>query len=79
MRPSNWENPYEHGITAMEQAREDAFEAGADAMLEGLKKEGIKIDLLDKVRLFVNDRQFVLFHTPDIKTDCYIVSIPEEE
>ena len=41
MRPSNWENPYEHGITAMEQAREDAFEAGADAILKGLKKDAV--------------------------------------
>jgi len=84
MRPKNWKNPYDvskarsriNGILItpytekdLEIAREQAFEAGADAYEEALKKEGI----------FTYGH-----HTPDISLDDapsesgYWVFIPVE-
>ena len=42
MRPEGWENPYisSEGETGLSLA----YEAGADAMLEGLNKNGVSTD-----------------------------------
>ena len=74
MRPSNWENPYEHGITAMEQAREDAFEAGADAILKGLKEDAVYRNYLGR-RTAIDDSVI----SPEVPNKRgWIVLIPEE-
>jgi len=46
-RPKDWKNPYKQGcpifsedFTDPNTGKNAAYEAGADAMLEGLKKEG---------------------------------------
>ena len=36
MRPKGFVNPYRMGMTSIDQAREDAFEAGADAILTAI-------------------------------------------
>ncbi len=42
------ENPYtNHGAVLKEMGNEIAFEAGADAMLEGLKSKGFRCGLID--------------------------------
>ena len=64
-----WINPYKKGITSSDQIRENAYEAGADAILEALRDGGI----------FTYGN-----HTPDIDLDDapdesgYWVFIPEE-
>ena len=43
-RPNRWENPHSNNPDPDKVymwTRHDDFEAGADAMLEGLKKEGV--------------------------------------
>ena len=53
-RPSGWENPYEGGIKVsvsgldVVNVHSDAiFEAGADAMLEALRKQGTQVKLIN--------------------------------
>ncbi len=44
MRPEGWVNPYEPvGADLKKMGNQIAFETGADAMLEGLKKEGVRV------------------------------------
>ena len=48
-RPKDWENPYEnHGAVLKEMGNEIAFEAGADAMLEGLGENMVLSEIYDK-------------------------------
>lgn len=71
-RPDNWKNPYPEpklSREAYDKVFYDIYEAGADAVLEGLKDEGV----------FTYGN-----HTPDIDLDDapevsgYWVFIPEE-
>ena len=45
-RPEGWENPCDDGrpMTVINKMRFNAYEAGADAYAEGLKKEGQHTD-----------------------------------
>jgi len=54
-RPDNWSNPYsEHGADLDETGWEIAFEAGADAMLDGLLKgESFEGKVYDKLGRWV--------------------------
>ena len=57
-RPNGWKNPHKLGVTATDQIREDAFEAGVDAILEALRgihsREG-----LDKMVEFILEPEAV--------------------
>ena len=75
MRPDNWENPYNYQrcvevckVCDTEDVCKEAYGAGADAMLEGLKDDGV----------FTYGN-----HTPDIddapEVSGYWVFIPEGE
>ena len=46
-RPKGWQNPHKRGVTTMEQAREDAYEEGADAMYNALKEVSLYGEYLE--------------------------------
>ena len=46
MRPKGWENPYKPSNPNEGCGKEDIYEAGADAMLEGLKKDSFPVGRL---------------------------------
>ncbi|MCJ7576486.1 MAG: hypothetical protein MUO80_07450 [Dehalococcoidia bacterium] len=62
-RPPNWENP--HGVAL----QFDAFESGADAMLEALKKKGAWMTP-EQMRLLAPERKYPY---------GWIVFIPEDK
>ena len=65
-RPKGWENPYKKwGVP------EDAYEAGADAMLEGLKKAS--------VRHIISPSEISFWGVSTGVKTGYLVFIPEEE
>lgn len=57
--------------------RRRIFEAGADAILEALKKEGVKVDITDQLTMYKNRRKFILRHTPDTLKGGTLVIIPD--
>ena len=77
-RPEGWPNR-EFGIGKDNIAYRDAFEAGADAMLEGLKKVGTKVDIAERIQFFKGGQQFYLAHTPEVGRDCVLIIVPEEK
>ena len=69
-RPDGWENPYEEDRFVFDREWSD-FEAGADAMLEGLKANG---------GVYINEEDVATISVPLVgKTKGWLVFIPEEE
>ncbi len=82
----DWENPYEevcancnHCSCFKVNGLVEAYEAGADAMLKALRKDGIRATFLDRVELYRNGNKMVLCHNPDSKGICTICIIPDKE
>ncbi len=72
-RPKEWDNPNRNRSASLA----GAFEAGADAMLEGLKKEGKYADNLGK---YSKDYPYpmILARALEAGESGYLVFIPEE-
>ena len=78
MRPEGWENPYNFmtgGAIPPYEKQSQAFETGADAMLEGLKKHALNYIVKGKHEQLVEDG----FITWENEQSGWIVFIPEEE
>lgn len=75
-RPKDWERMK----PAVVQSRmaDNSFEAGADAMLEALRKEGNDVNISDGIRLFSGGQSFTLYHTEGTTSKGKLVFIPDE-
>ena len=82
-RPEGWGNPYRKDTTmtsTRDGAKHRVFEAGADAMLEGLKKEGTFGHLFDSSILNADGGIVGLTgYDEDSSKDGYFLFISEEE
>ena len=87
-RPNNdWENPHLtqwHGeIPCIDGCDVEVYEAGADAIVEGLKKEGLYgeylKDYIISVAVKPDDRDWAEPFLARIETKGWLVFIPEEE
>ena len=86
-RPEGWENrPYEVGKDNM--AYRDAFEAGANALLEALKKEGSLIEATTKWALVIrageeHEETLNIYSPSNLERWCgrkgHVLFIPEEK
>ena len=72
-RPDDW-NP-EH--FSLDKRDIEAFETGADAMLEALIKDGKRVNISNCVRFYEGGKPFTLFHTQDTPSKGYLVFIPD--
>lgn len=73
MRPEGWDNPFKDADgKPWDYGASIAYEKGASAMLEGLKKEGSRVD----IRAYPNNCyvQYLL----SIPAKGYLVFIPDE-
>lgn len=82
MRPKGWINPWDNpvdtgGATVAVPSFSEVFEAGADAMLERLRKEGMNSKgEFPNVKQLANDPPMLAIKIPNKKG--YLVFIPEE-
>ncbi|KKM99787.1 hypothetical protein LCGC14_1144370 [marine sediment metagenome] len=77
MRPEGWKNPYPYNpepTSKLPNTAYNAFEAGADAMLEGLKKEAW--NHIIPGNYVETDADGYKYHEPDV--EGYLVFIEEE-
>ena len=86
-RPPNWENPLKiklFGVLSQDQP-EAVYEAGADAMLEGLRKRGWRIrgDIAvfpePELTFSSNDMSLNVIIPNKLIGKCCIAIIPDEE
>ena len=84
-RPEGWENHYAFmtgGAIPTYEHQYQAFEAGADAILEALKKEaktqGMELNITDGIKLVANGKIYTLYKTEGQLSRVNIVVIPEE-
>ena len=84
-RPEGCKNPYLYfgsphtEFDIISNGRHKAFEAGADAMLEGLKKEGIPVELNGKSTIPASGRFPEIIIEDGVFGRGTVVFIPEEE
>ena len=79
-RPFTWENPYKargdcFTYQEVEPAMNEAYEAGADAILEALEKQAIK---LTKGQIIMVPIKGTEIEPVSFGTDGYLIFIPEE-
>ena len=85
MRPDGWRNPHKKD-TVMTSTREGAkyrvYEAGADAMLEGLKKHSLHAEYLEDFIISTAvkaDKDWAEDFYENMPAKGYLVFIPEEK
>lgn len=81
-RPEGWENPFTEGgrLSHLQNApiKEYGFEAGADAMMEGLKKTGIKGESWGETILDSDQNVAYIYRVAPVGSKGWLVFIPEE-
>jgi len=84
MRPKDWENPYNFmggGAIPKYEKQSQAFEAGADAYEEGLKKNGLYGEYLGDYIISVavkpDDKDWAEDFLARIESKGYLVFIPD--
>ena len=78
-RPQDWKKVNEYYL----EIDDEIFEAGADAMLEALrvegKKQGMKLNIPDGIKLMANGQIYTLYKTEGQTSKVDIIIIPDEE
>jgi len=79
-RPEGWENPFTEDKHNDFESVDDSYEAGADAMLEALKGDGLNVDISAGVRVYIGGKPNLLYRTKGTPTGKgKLVFIPDEE
>ena len=77
-RPKDWKNPHQEdgwdcGNPDMGKLAYKQFEAGADAMLEVLRKDGLQLPTMSKVEVFIDGKKHCLAYQKS-KTNCLLLT-----